>query len=125
MATVYALSSEAAPSVGGSTGALSEGNAQRLILACIVATLWVAERVGAELAVPVLAPPYTEERATVDPRWTAATIVAAGRFYRSPDIPFGVLGGLGDMAVNVKVSIPEAELVLFGARTGDLAWGIG
>ena len=50
-----------------------------------------------------------------------ATIAAAVRFYKSPEVPWGVAGGLGDMAVYVKTSMPEVGLMLMGLRN---TWGI-
>lgn len=120
---VFVAPDELAPSVGGAAAASAQPD--RLALACITATLWVAQRVGATITAGDLVPPYATARIACDPRWTAAATIAAIRFYRSPDAPFGVLGGLGDMAVTVRQSIPEAELVLQGARLAAAGWGIG
>jgi hypothetical protein len=98
----------------------------RLVLACVAASQWVAARVGSALpAVLEDADIGTLTRVTCDVRWTNAARIAALRFLRSSDAPFGVMGGLGDLAVRVAQDIPEAKLALQGARTAPEAWGIG
>ena len=58
---------------------------------------------GADVVVPVRS------------SWRQATIAAAVRFYKSPDVPFGVAGGW-DMATYVRMSIPDVDLLLLGQR---------
>lgn len=48
------------------------------------------------------------------PSWRQAALVAAVRFYKSSDVPFGVVGGLADYAVRVRMEIPEVDLILTG-----------
>jgi hypothetical protein len=99
---------------------------ERLALALVGATAWVDHRLGTE-------PDTPDETWTGDPddlavvtdpdaAYVAATIAAAVRFYKSPEVPFGSAGGLGDMAVYVSRSIPEAEMILLGKRQ---SWGVG
>lgn len=65
--------------------------------------------------------PVTVKTVPVDVGVRAATLVAAARFLRSADVPFGVAGGLGDLAIRIYADIPEAELHLFGLRE---SWGV-
>ena len=50
-----------------------------------------------------------------------ATIAVAVRILKSPDVPWGAAGGLGDVAVYVKNRMPEVELMLLGFRQ---SWGV-
>lgn len=98
----------------------------RLAAAAVAGSHWVAARVGATLTVPEVGSDIGElTRLEVDVRWSNAARIAALRFLRSKDAPFGVMGGLGDLAVRVAMDIPEAKLALQGARTDAAAWGIG
>jgi len=98
----------------------------RLAAAAVAGSLWVAARVGATLEAPVVGDDIgILTRATVDARWSNAARIAALRFLRSKDAPFGVMGGMGDLAVRVSMDIPEAKLALQGARVEPEAWGIG
>lgn len=117
---VYASRTELATALGV-TGA--SGLDSKLDLALVVASRWVDEYTGTT---------YTQENIDQDgtltltltdcpPSFKQATIVAAARFYKSPDVPFGIAGGLGDLAVRIKQSIPEAEVLLMGRR---VSWGI-
>jgi hypothetical protein len=99
------------------------GGQTRRALSLLLATRWVAYRIGVpvtddppadvevEPTVQLVAAPYAVRQ---------ATLAAAVRFYRSPDVPFGVAGGW-DEAVYVRMSMPEVELLLFGQRQ---RWGI-
>lgn len=108
----------------GDTGL--EASDPRLAAAAVAGSQWVAAQVGAELEVPEVGDDIgLLTRATCDVRWSNAARIAALRFLRSKDAAFGVMGGLGDLAVKVSMSIPEAKLALYGARTAPEAWGIG
>jgi len=50
-----------------------------------------------------------------------ATIAAAVRILKAPDVPWGAAGGLGDVAVYVKNRLPEVELMLLGRKQ---SWGV-
>jgi len=65
--------------------------------------------------------PVSVKVVPVDIAVRQATLVAAARFLRSGDIPFGVAGGLGDLAIRVYASIPEAEMHLLGLHE---SWGV-
>jgi hypothetical protein len=67
-------------------------------------------------------PPYQVAVVPCPPAWRLAALAAAVRFSKSPTIPFGAIGGLGDAAVYVRGTvIPEVDLILTGHR---LSWGI-
>jgi len=109
-------------------GAVGDGNALRLNLALLVATRHVLHVLGytivgtdldAEIPPspdPLVIVPVAVPFAT----WRAATIAAAVRFYKSPEVPFGVAGGW-DMATYVRQSIPDVDMMLIGER---VAFGI-
>lgn len=64
------------------------------------------------------------EVAAADPMVRAATVVAAVRFYKAADVPWGVAGGMGDMPVYVRRGIPEADQLLRGLMpTGGVTIG--
>jgi hypothetical protein len=63
-----------------------------------------------------------EDESQATPPYQLAALAAAVRFSKSPTIPFGAIGGLGDAAVYVRGTvIPEVDLILTGHR---LSWGI-
>lgn len=118
---VYADRASLAKIVGQPTG-----QDDRLDLALVMASRWVDRVIGGPevdppLNVPV-EPPLTLTVEPVDAGMRQATLVAAARFLRSPDVPFGVAGGMGDLAVRIYADIPEAELHLLGLRQ---SWGVG
>lgn len=95
--------------------AQTPGIEDRLDLALVVATGWVGHRVGEPQDPGDLVPPYTVEVVACPPAWRLATIAAAVRFYRSPEVPFGVMQ-VGEYGAQVRSSIPEAEAALLGHR---------
>lgn len=115
---VYASRTELAATLG-MTGVT--GLDDRLDLALLIASRWVDYRTGTTVDQAAVTAPYTLTVVASQPAVKQATISAATRFYKSPDVPFGVAGGLGDLAVYIKSSIPEAELLLLGHR---VSWGI-
>lgn len=119
-ATVYASLGDLARKVTGGTAIA--GFEDELASAVILGSRYVDSRLGNLYGDDPMAGPYDEASVTViacDPRWRAATIVAATRFYKSADIPFGVVGGW-DYAVRAQGSIPEVDLIL-----GIPGWNIG
>jgi hypothetical protein len=114
---VYCSVEDLAAVVGGPQGAQ-----ERLTTAVILGSRYVDHIVGITPSEAVLAPPYALTVVPCEPAYRQAAIAAAARFLKSPDLPFGAVGGLGDMAVYVKgVSVPEVDLLLVGHRT---KWGI-
>jgi len=98
------------------------GHDERIQLVCLQATQWVQWRCGDTLTNdPVDWPVTLYPVPTTVGRKTAAH-AAATRFWASPQAPFGVVGGLGDLSTRVTYAIPEAELALLGEREG---FGIG
>lgn len=115
-APVYATAADLA----AVTGLLATDD--RLALALVMASRWVDYVMTGEADTAPLPDPLTVELVPQAVGIRQATLVAAGRFLRSADIPFGVAGGLGDLAVYVRSDIPEAEMHLVGHRS---SWGIG
>ncbi len=126
---VYADRAALAASVGNPTG-----QDERLDIALVMASRWVDRKVGLSVSsreagdepiLPVdttaLDAPVSLVVLAVDVGARNATLVAAARFLRSGDIPFGVAGGMGDLAIRVFADIPEAEMHLFGLKE---AWGV-
>lgn len=112
MTDVYASRSELRQVLGGGTDSTID---DRLDLAILVGTAWVQHRVGLEVDMGDLSAPYTLAVVACPPAYKAATLAVAVRTYKSPDVPFGVMGA-GEYAVRVQTSIPEADAILFGKR---------
>lgn len=115
---VYASLSELATVLGGVTG-----QDDRLTAAIILASRWVDYHLGNTVDDDLVdwTAPITLDVVDCRPAIHQATIAAAVRFYKSPDVPWGVAGGLGDVATYVKTTMPEVSLILLGQRQ---AWGI-
>jgi hypothetical protein len=114
----YASMDELVGVLGASAGG---ANATRRAVSLLLATRWVAYRIGMPVTddpIPVDISDVTAVEAR--PAIRQATVAAAIRFYKSPDVPWGVAGGW-DEAVYVRQSMPEVELMLFGQRQ---RWGI-
>ncbi len=94
------------------------GDSNRLGVALLVATRWVLHRLGytfTDTEVPTDPTAIVVTPVPVRASWRQATIAAAVRFYKSPDVPFGVAGGF-DMATYVRMSIPDVDMILMGQR---------
>jgi hypothetical protein len=52
----------------------------------------------------------------VPARVIEATLVAAARFARDPEAPWGTVGGIGDVPIYAKGAIPDADKLLLGLR---------
>ncbi len=94
------------------------GDTNRLGMALLVATRWVLHRLGytfTDTELPADPAAITVTPVAVRSSWRQATIAAAVRFYKSPEAPFGVLGGF-DMATYVRMSIPDVDMLLLGER---------
>lgn len=118
MADSFASRAELRALVGAGSGDATDN---RLDMTLIAATRWVRYRVGDDVADDddELEAPYTVTVVETTPAKKAATLAAATRFWKAPDVPFGV-ASFGEYAIGVKVSIPEADVLLFGQRTD---WG--
>lgn len=98
---------------------------ERLSIALVIATCYVATYVGAELEDPLGTWDPEGELELVEgipAAYVQGALVAAVRIMRGPDVPFGVAGGLGEAAVYIARGIPEADTVLAGHRVD---FGIG
>jgi hypothetical protein len=119
MTSAYASAYDLASALGITE--IDESLYSRLSLAVAVATNFVKYKIGAvvdEAETDFTGITVVDARAS----HKAATIVAAVRFYQSPNVPFGTSGFGGDgMTAWVSKSIPEVDLILFGERR---AWGI-
>lgn len=111
---VYAPLSDLDAQLGGPGDSSA---ADRRALCLIIATRWVAYRVGAVVTDDTLDPtiPLEVQAVPARPAWRQATVAAAVRFWQSPTVPFGVAGGW-DMATYVRMSIPDVDLLLYGQR---------
>jgi hypothetical protein len=88
-------------------------------LALLAASRHVLHALGYAIDVDAEVPP---DPASIDvvpvacrSSWRIATLVAAVRFYKGMEVPFGVAGGW-DMATYVRMSIPDVDLALLGER---------
>lgn len=118
MTDVYASRTELRALVGAGSGDALDA---RLDMTLIAATRWVRYRVGDDVADgdDDLTAPYDLDVIATTPAKKAATLAAATRFWKAPDVPFGVAFG-GEYGISIKTSIPEADVLLFGQRTD---WG--
>ena len=118
---VYATEEDLSTALGG-----IQPQDDRLKTALVVASAWVRNYVGGD-AEPWDVDPedWTGEWSISQENCTArerqATIAVAVRILKSPDVPWGAAGGLGDVAVYVKNRMPEVELMLLGFRQ---SWGV-
>ena len=53
---------------------------------------------------------------TVPARVTTATLIAAARFARDPEGPWGTVGGIGEVPMYAKGQVPDADKLLLGLR---------
>jgi hypothetical protein len=115
MTDVYASRAELRALVGAGANADLD---TRLDWTLIAATLWVRYRVGDDVATDDadITTPGTLTVVATTAAKHAATLAAATRFWKSPEVPFGVMG-MGDYGVTVKTSIPEAEALLVGQKS--------
>lgn len=117
---VYARLSDLALIVTGGTAVT--GFEDRLATALVLGSRYVDDRLGNPVDDTPVAQPYDDTTVSVvscDPRWRQATLVAATRFYKSTDVPFGVVGGW-EYAVRAQGAIPEVDLIL-----GIPGWAVG
>jgi hypothetical protein len=118
MTQAYASAYDLADAIG--IDEIDESLLARLTLAVASASNFIKYKVG----VAVEEEDDLTEITIVDCKasWKQATIVAAVRFYQSPNVPFGTSGMGGDgMTSWVSKSIPEVDLLLFGEKR---SWGI-
>jgi len=71
------------------------------------------------VADPATGLPWEPPRHFDDPapaRVVEATLVAAARFARDPESPYGTVGGVGEVPLYAKGQIPDADKLLLGLR---------
>ncbi len=96
---------------------------RKVAIALMVASRHVLHVLGyafTDTEVPADPAAITVVAVDVRSSWRQATIAAAVRYYKSPDVPYGVAGGW-DMATYVRQSIPDVDMMLLGER---VAFGI-
>lgn len=99
------------------------GQDARVAACCVLGSLWLDFYLGGDPTVPAWddSPTVVRAEGTTYPQQHGALLLAE-RLFRSPDVPFGVAGGLGDLAVRVySLTVPEAELAALGLRQ---SWGV-
>lgn len=117
---VYCRLEDFAQKVTGGTAIT--GFEDALAQAAILGSRYVDSRLGIPYSDQPVGAPYGTATVNVvdcDPRWRAGAAVAAVRFYKSAEVPFGVVGGW-EYAVRAQGSIPEVDLIL-----GTAGWNIG
>jgi hypothetical protein len=107
---VYASEAELNAILGREPSAHDE----RTVASLVAASRWVDYRIGVTITDDPITIPYTIAVVAASPAVHAATLVAAVRFYKGPDVPFGVAGQ--DLTAYVRTGIPDAELALLGQR---------
>jgi hypothetical protein len=116
---VYVSVADVRLATGTAAGAAQD---DRLTTCAILGSRYVDAVTGTPVELDDAMPPYAIEVVPCPPAWRLAALTAAVRYSKSPDLPFGAVGGLGDMAVYVRgTSIPEVDLILTGHR---FSWGI-
>ena len=94
------------------------GQQERVQEVAIAATTWVNHRIGAEVTEVAVEHPVTLEAVAAPAGQVQAARIIAARMWAQEAAPFGVLGGLGDLATRPGFSTPEAEVALLGQRQG-------
>ena len=116
---VFASPAEVRLAILGTTTAAGADIERRIAIALLAATRHVLHVMGYTIETDFAIPPdpaaITVTPMPVRSSWRQATIAAAVRFYKSPEVPFGVAGGW-DMATYVRMSIPDVDLLLLGQR---------
>jgi hypothetical protein len=69
-----------------------------------------------------MTPPYSVTTVPASAEVVQAVIKMGVRFYRDPDVAFGILQA-GEIGVAVRRVFPELTPYLFGRRRGN-AWGL-
>jgi hypothetical protein len=108
--SVYASEAELNAILGREPSAHDE----RTVGALVAASRWVDYRIGVDFTDDPITSPVAITVVPSTAAIHAATLVAAVRFYKGPDVPFGVAGQ--DLTAYVRTGIPDAELALLGQR---------
>jgi hypothetical protein len=100
----------------------SDGLDDRVRLALVMATRVWLRAVGDPVGDDPMTPPYSVTTVAASAEVVQAVIKMGVRFYRDPDVAFGILQA-GEVGVAVRRVFPELSPYLFGRRRGN-AWGI-
>jgi hypothetical protein len=100
----------------------SDGLDDRVRLALVMATRVWLRAVGDPVGDDPMTPPYAVTTVPASAEVVQAVIKMGVRFYRDPDVAFGILQA-GEIGVAVRRVFPELTPYLFGRRRGN-AWGI-
>lgn len=94
----------------------------RVRLALVMATRVWLRATGEPVGDDPMESPYEVTVVAASAEVVAAVIKMAVRFYRDPDVPFGIMAS-GDFGVAVRRVFPELGPYLLGRRRGN-AWGL-
>jgi hypothetical protein len=100
----------------------SDGLDDRVRLALVMATRVWLRAVGDPVGDDPMTPPYAVTTVPASAEVVQAVIKMGVRFYRDPDVAFGILQA-GEIGVAVRRVFPELTPYLFGRRRGN-AWGL-
>jgi hypothetical protein len=100
----------------------SDGLDDRVRLALVMATRVWLRAVGDPVGDDPMTPPYSVTTVPASAEVVQAVIKMGVRFYRDPDVAFGILQA-GEIGVAVRRVFPELTPYLFGRRRGN-AWGL-
>jgi hypothetical protein len=100
----------------------SDGLDDRVRLALVMATRVWLRAVGDPVGDDPMTPPYSVTTVAASAEVVQAVIKMGVRFYRDPDVAFGILQA-GEIGVAVRRVFPELSPYLFGRRRGN-AWGL-
>jgi hypothetical protein len=100
----------------------AEGLDDRVRLALVQASRIWQRLEGEVVGDDPMTSPYEVTVVPASAEVISAVIKMAVRFYRDPDVPFGILAA-GDTGLAVRQVFPEIAPYLYGRRTRN-AWGI-
>lgn len=94
----------------------------RVRLALVLASRVWLRAVGEQVGDDPMTSPYEVTVVPASAEVVAAVVKLGVRFYRDPDVAFGILQA-GDVGVAVRRVFPDLAPYLFGRRRGN-AWGV-
>lgn len=94
----------------------------RVRLALVQASRVWARLEGQPVADDPMTSPYSVTAVPASAEVVAAVVKMAVRFFRDPDVPFGIMAS-GDVGIAVRRMFPELAPYLYGRRSGT-SWGI-
>lgn len=94
----------------------------RVRLALVMASRVWLRAVGEPVGDDPMTSPYEVTEVAASAEVVAAVVKMGVRFYRDPDVAFGILAA-GDTGLAVRRVFPDLAPYLFGRRRGN-AWGL-